>query len=379
VFPIYGEAGVGKSSFARVLLAGKRVETVLGARGADFISIFLTILARLGEAFTDAERADLSKAGYTIGPDKIATFTFEGSGSRTQRPIETQRLEVNFVVARLIKHGELSGIIVDEFQRIQNDLVQSQVLEVIKGLSDGGSKMTIVIAGTADDHRDLLGGSAEYEDKLGRYIFPIELQRMEQDEVEQIFSQRRKWVDYSPEVCEKINWVSSGYPARVHQLALTSSFHWLTQNLANSLQNVVRRIGWLRKTLNLTDKPELKDLNVRISLVDLDFAVRALLLSYRTEQRSVQAIIDAVDPGSLAYAVLRFLASMDQPMITEHDLMQRLGTNQYDLLSISALQEEVVKKIDTDGQCSYSLAAPHIRVYLRSLMYQEQRGRPGTP
>ena len=82
-FVLYGERGVGKTSLWRVLLHGKRVQRHSASDTDDFVSIFLRVLASLGEQFTEDERTQLAEISSSIGTDKVASIR--------QAPIGGQR------------------------------------------------------------------------------------------------------------------------------------------------------------------------------------------------------------------------------------------------------------------------------------------------
>lgn len=93
-FVLYGERGVGKTSFYNVLLHGFSVERHNCSKQDDFVTIFLNILGKRGEQFTDADHELLAKAGYKIGGDKLFVTVEGGDRSQSQgspgRPTPTR-------------------------------------------------------------------------------------------------------------------------------------------------------------------------------------------------------------------------------------------------------------------------------------------------
>jgi AAA+ ATPase superfamily predicted ATPase len=138
-FVLYGERGVGKTSLWRVLLHGKCVQRHSASATDDFVSIFLRVLASLGEQFTEDERTQLAEISSSIGTDKVASIGSRLSSEDSERPVADRKLDLNFVLDRLERRaGDLDAVVIDEFQNISKQAVQTQIIEVVKGFADRG-------------------------------------------------------------------------------------------------------------------------------------------------------------------------------------------------------------------------------------------------
>ena len=79
------------------------------------------------------------------------------------KPIATRRLDLNLLLERVAKRaGDLDAIVIDEFQNISNPVVQTQIIEVVKGFSDKDVGIHIVVAGVVDSDDEPLT-STQYD------------------------------------------------------------------------------------------------------------------------------------------------------------------------------------------------------------------------
>jgi Cdc6-like AAA superfamily ATPase len=150
-FVFYGDRGVGKTSLVNILFSEYVVKRHTCSANDDFVSIFLSILSDLGEQFTDEERRVLEKTGLSLGAGTVSPIQTsvqeKTSSEHSQRPVASQSLDLNFVLKKLQNiQRELDVIFLDEFQNIKRLEIQTQIIEVVKGLADARMKPMIVIA-----------------------------------------------------------------------------------------------------------------------------------------------------------------------------------------------------------------------------------------
>lgn len=284
-YVIQGPAGLGKTSFARQLFSGTRAFWHTASEDTDFVSIFLAMLLSIDGAVTETERTELKKAGVAVGLDAIGTKAEFGTELNVKQvQVAAQKLDLNFVLDRVVKREKkIDSIVIDEFQRIKDTKIHTQVVEVIKGLADRGANVTVALVGVTSQGEELVR-DPEYPKYLGRHVTVIRLRPMTEIEVLDIFKRREISfnVAFSPEFQKKISWMSCGYPYIVHKLALQSCFDWLFRNIeqivdANLIEPWVRKI-LLREAIMKT--LDLKTLSVSNDRDDVISAVRMFVNEY---------------------------------------------------------------------------------------------------
>jgi hypothetical protein len=283
-YVIQGSAGLGKTSFARQLFSGGRAFWHTASEDTDFVSIFLAMLLAIDGAVTEAERTRLMKAGVSVGSDAIGTKAEFGTELNVKEvQVAAQKLDLNFVLERVVKHQrKIDSIVIDEFQRIKNPKIHTQVVEVIKGLADRGSHVTVALVGITAKGEELVK-DPEYPSYLGRHVTVIRLRSMTESEIIEIFQGRKSLFDvtFPPELQQKISWISCGYPYIVQKLSLQSCINWLVRRTTQILANLA--VSWFKKHI-LRQKeirtPDVKDLSVSINRDDVISAVRGFVTEY---------------------------------------------------------------------------------------------------
>ncbi len=252
-YVIQGPAGLGKTSFARQLFSGTRAFWHTASEDTDFVSIFLAMLLSIDGAVTEAETTKLKKAGVSVGSDAVGTKAEFGTELNVKHvQVAAQKLDLNFVLERVVRHEQKIGsIVIDEFQRIKDSKIHTQVVEVIKGLADRGSNVTVALVGITAQGEELVK-----DPEFFNVAFPPELQ-------------------------QKISWMSCGYPYIVHKIALQSCMAWLVRSTAQIIGDLV--VPWIRKYI-LRQKeiqtPDLKTLSVSIDRDDVISAVQMFVIEY---------------------------------------------------------------------------------------------------
>ncbi len=283
-YVIQGPAGLGKTSFARQLFSGTRAFWHTASEDTDFVSIFLAMLLSIDGAVTEAETTKLKKAGVSVGSDAVGTKAEFGTELNVKHvQVAAQKLDLNFVLERVVRHEQKIGsIVIDEFQRIKDSKIHTQVVEVIKGLADRGSNVTVALVGITAQGEELVK-DPEYPTYLGRHVTAIRLRPMTESEAIEIFQRRETFfnVAFPPELQQKISWMSCGYPYIVHKIALQSCMAWLVRSTAQIIGDLV--VPWIRKYI-LRQKeiqtPDLKTLSVSIDRDDVISAVQMFVIEY---------------------------------------------------------------------------------------------------
>ena len=203
---LYGERGVGKTSLAKVfhMLFPAVVSQVVLIREQvdptdDFSStwrkVFKDISLKLdGEGRSEFHRlADLYDESLT--PDDVR-----------------RALEFVFVPS------QIPVIVIDEFDKADDESVRRLFANLIKYLSDYSVNVTIVVIGVADDVGELL----DQHESISRCIEQISMPRMSNGEMKEILLKRLPRLDMEilPDAMWKVITLSRGLPSYVHLLGL---------------------------------------------------------------------------------------------------------------------------------------------------------------
>lgn len=153
---LYGERGIGKTSFCNVLLHDKRSRSWQASSGNPQ-ELFVTILASLGIDLTVSERTYTGRAGIT------APVNLGGEISETRVPIAPRASDVNFLVERLGNVDlDMDAIVIDEVQEIREPAGRLWLAALAKAWSDAGARPLLVFIGAGNNPKDLLGDEVEH-------------------------------------------------------------------------------------------------------------------------------------------------------------------------------------------------------------------------
>jgi Cdc6-like AAA superfamily ATPase len=155
---VYGERGVGKTSLANVLPA----------------IITAAEIPQLGAVRVDCNTNDT----YAT----IWCKVFREPGRQEPVPVEIPALitdpeEIRFFLGEV---GREVLIVLDEFDRVEDDDALSMLADTVKTLSDHSTGVTLMFVGVAASVEHLLG---EHE-SIVRNVRQIPMQRMSRDEIE---------------------------------------------------------------------------------------------------------------------------------------------------------------------------------------------------
>lgn len=212
---IFGERGVGKTSLARnaemmALSSGKiglRVNCAAGDTSAD-------LWRRVESALTKRLQVDQIDGRWTA-PHKVAI----------EKAIEILRVDAatsHEIELALEMLGRAAPVVIffDEYDRVGDGLVETQLVDVMKGVADQGVPATIVIVGVAADVEALI---AEHE-SIGRGFHEIQMPRMSQDELVEVVRRGLGPAEMKieDEAAGFIANLSTGLPHYAHLLGLYS-------------------------------------------------------------------------------------------------------------------------------------------------------------
>ncbi len=217
---IFGERGVGKTSFAKLayFFANREEDNTHFVRcetQSTFDSIFTDVLAKSGVAVELNGIESNREIRGTIG-GKLAGAGAASSSKRIYRRIKTEsRIDSSLLLDQFTNQDGL--IIIDEFDRVRDSDTFTRLSELIKHFSDAKSKTKIILVGVANTLAQLLGEHAS----LTRALAQIKLERMPHDELRDILmrGEERLAAKFSESVKRRIVCLSDGFPYFVHLVA----------------------------------------------------------------------------------------------------------------------------------------------------------------
>ena len=207
---IFGERGVGKTSLAAVFhkdlnvvnpqsgIQTKQVVDIhINADTKDsFDSLWRKVFRRIKRE-NSLLTADLDYTG-PIEPDHVL--------------LEMDRFYAN----------QMPIIIIDEYDRIEDDECRVLITDVIKGLTLCKRNPTVVLVGVAENIIQLV---YDHQSIAGRNLVQIHMKRMDSDEVKQVITSRLKTLGMTvtDDALWRIAYFSAGLPAYAHSLGKFSA------------------------------------------------------------------------------------------------------------------------------------------------------------
>ena len=218
---LYGEAGVGKTSLAKILAelvskAGIKIvnsDTINCDTSDDFSSLwhkaFRELTFKIKEAQTgfSKQESEIEQNLNDRVPEKVTP-------DDVRRALSTLK--------------QRTVIVFDEFNRIQDKACRTLMADTIKNLSDHNIDATLLLVGVAQSVSELI---AEHQ-SIERALVQVPMPRMNDDELEQIITKGISQTDMTmnAEVRGKIIRLSHGLPHYTHLLALESGLAAVERN-----------------------------------------------------------------------------------------------------------------------------------------------------
>jgi len=308
----------------------------------------------------------MASLGIQATSPGLPGITAGGSGESTRRPVANQPLDGSFIVPRLRNHEEkIDGIVLDEFQNIENVATQSEIIEMIKSLANEGCRIKFVLCGVAESDEALVV-SERYSEFRGRHFTARRISLMEEPELQDIIRRREKLfnVRFTDEVRNAIAHTSSGFPSLVHTLALHAAYAWLARTIAvdlasrilGTLSRVVGRHGPSLKKVGI--RVERSDLNIALGFFARDFEQHYPLAAqqYRELRRREDRLLEIVDTVALASGDVMHLS----------EICRRVEIRQRDVLEL--LKEASGLMTEMDGSL-YKLEPLSLKSFIRAAQY----------
>ncbi len=226
---LFGERGVGKSSLANIacdILLKNIVRGKFFKKRCDSQDTFVTIVSKplkeLGVDINilseDHKKSEGGNAGIGISIAKAAINTTT-TKSRSINGYRNLADSPSWVAEQLKGFNGL--FLIDEIDAINNEDEKKKLAELIKQLSDEGSRLKIFLVGIAESASSLTAGHPSVQ----RCLRETRLGRMSKSELRLIieYGQNRLGIKFSEQAISRIVNVSSGYPHFTHLLALKAA------------------------------------------------------------------------------------------------------------------------------------------------------------
>lgn len=216
---LYGDRGVGKTSlanYASQLAVGNQIKERQ-----------IVIRCTTSDTFETISQQILQKLDLKIKTSSVTSKNFQGSSkfvsggkNVTEESLVYYDLKAPTWLAEQIKDMDCI-IMVDEFDVIRKSEDKQKLSQLLKSLSDTGSKVSFLVVGIAMSAVELLEGHPS----VTRCITEIKLDRMTDDEIEDIINkgEERIHISFDKQVKKMIVKASSGFPYFAHLLALKAA------------------------------------------------------------------------------------------------------------------------------------------------------------
>ena len=226
---LFGDRGVGKSSLANAasqLLLQDFVQGELLVKRCDSTDSFLTIVAEPLLAVgidtqlvsTNHLKNEGGNAGFRI-PGISAGVDTNSSREDTVTGFRDNACSPSWVAKKI---GDLESLwLIDEVDALTNSIDRKLLAQLVKLLSDQGSKLKVLLVGIAETAAELTAGHPSVQ----RCLKETRLSRMKDSELRLIIERGEKELNlnFKDEAISRVVNVSSGYPHFTHLLALKAS------------------------------------------------------------------------------------------------------------------------------------------------------------
>lgn len=208
---LYGDRGVGKTSFAnvvRILMESpdRQIVKVSCASNDTLESLFYNIFSKLSMSYEVAKQ----RIGFGAEVEKTEeSVLFSNIYSKEQ-------IDNNIILMVLELTGQ-SIIIIDEFDRLEKGKFDQKLFsDLLKAVSDSIPSTSFLIVGVAEDVSSLI----EEHQSIERNLAQIHLYSMTGEEIKGIIEKGEEplGITFKDEVKSKIIELSSGYPHFTHSL-----------------------------------------------------------------------------------------------------------------------------------------------------------------
>lgn len=364
---IFGERGVGKTSLAYLLSFFSHFEPVHSyivhcGRDSTFESIFYELLQWHGSSLSldSVERGATTGGGIEAGPVRAGGSRRQQQTFRT--PTHAHRISARRVLDAFSQTDAL--LIIDEFDRVQDDETHRRVAELVKAFSDSRSRSKLVIVGVADSVRDLIGEHTS----LNRSLAQIKLDRMDRGELTDVIrrGEERTGVTFQDSVVRRIVSLADGFPHFVHLISLYASLSAI-EPLLEDPEAEPRVVDEREYDTGVAEAIQ----NSEYTLAEAyDNAVITTRRQSDIYELTLQAIAMGEDPVAQVQEIALHASTLASRSVKPAQLSTALGRRTHDN------KGRVLTKV-RDGY--YKFTNPLLRAYVRMLLDQRYRGQLRLP
>lgn len=359
VLILYGDRGVGKTSFCNVLLQGRRAHTYNCTKEDDFVSIFLNVLRDLNQHLTDQELLEGATLGLEAGIGGVKASVADTVSSKL-KPIGDERLDQAGVLRRLKDINPLVDTLVfDEAQNLSGHGIHRQLNSLLKGFSDNNIGIQVVFVGIAQSDEELLPRDPSYADYKLRHYTTARIPPMTLAEIEDIIDRRQRFrISFGKQDKKDLAAMSGGYPFIAHTLALYATFAWLTENAATLLTNWLIRLPFLGKWFGGSDAKVIK-IDMSVTRNHLLEGVRMFVVEFIRNYPAAAAQLRLAYSGGQAQRreLLELLLRAPDGWVPRKDLEAGLRITRTALSSLlKAVEPLVLHNRDDDAKLQYPAA-----------------------
>jgi hypothetical protein len=372
VFILYGDRGVGKTSFFNVLLHDLKFVKYNCTPEDNFLTIFLNILLELGIHLTDTETKNLLEGGYEIGVSGAFKVSAKGAAEKTLKPISPERLDQAGILRRLDNaQKKIEAIVFDEAQNLKGPEIQNQMRSLVKALSDSNINVHIFFVGIAESDEELIPPDPNYSEYKMRHFTTARIPPMTISEIEGIIDQRENLFNtrFHHRVKHELAIVSSGYPSIAHTLALYSCFAWLNKNAGKLIKNWALGIPIIGKWLG-SKGLKVEELALEIGGEEFSSGVFQFLSefnrNYERQGRQLQEVLTKYGAAIILKSLMKIANAENEGLSTE-DFAEEM-----DIAAIEELIQfpEHLNLITTKGQDQkWRLCFSRLRSIVRGYNY----------
>jgi len=376
VFILYGERGVGKTSFYNVLIHGRQFVKYSCTSKDNFTTIFLNILRSLGEHLTEKEIKDLIEAGYEVGVKEIVKATAKVSDETTFEPLAKEILDQASVLRRLKKaQNRVDAIVFDEFQELKDPEIHSQINGLVKALSDNKVKVRLFFVGIAESDEALFPPVGDYPEYKLRHYIAAKIPRMSASELEDIIDRRKNIysIYFEPAIKSEIAKIASGYPSTAHTLALSACFGWLTLNAGKLVTNWVASLPWIGNWLQSRGL-EVEKIDLRVEDREFSMGISQFLNqfhnSYGQQATQLRTGLTSTD-SALVQGILLQLADVEDVGAASGDLADALHVENARVTDVIGNYPALI--VQDANSKSWRLRSPYLRGVIRAYDYLQRK------
>jgi Cdc6-like AAA superfamily ATPase len=214
---IYGDRGVGKTSLAQtaafIQQSSDASPILVTCGGSSFLS---TVRDAVRSALPAGDAVFQRKMEYKLKAG-IGGFGYDMTRSLTSGvvpPVESINDAIQLLKFVGEAHSKEPVIIFDEFDQLADDADKKACAEVIKQVSDQSVNVRFILCGIGTSLEDLIGVHLS----TGRYLSPVQLERLTQDARWEIIESAASAVGVTvgTNFLMRIGQISDGFPSYVH-------------------------------------------------------------------------------------------------------------------------------------------------------------------